>query len=239
MSLTNRFGLAFHTLPAPCGRPAPLPPHGVKRLPFAWAVAVSAFFFWGSAVSDISAAPLAVNDSVQVDHNGTKEFSVLANDDGQGATLDCTTLDVVTQPAHGSVEIEAMTGAVTYTVTDDCFAGHDSFRYTVRDQYGQLSNTAEVDVHVAGDNAPQIVNFSVTECPDNHWRFEGNVGDEHPLGMTITFGGLLQGHATGVDDGGHFTYDVVLETEEGLVTAQTSDCQGLRSNVAEDSVERS
>lgn len=65
------------------------------------------------------------------------------------------------------------------------------------------------------------------------WTFEGRVLDEHPVGLVITFSGLLKGHRTTVSDPeGYFWYSVQLQGT-GTATAHTVDDQGLGSNYAD------
>jgi hypothetical protein len=86
--------------------------------------------------------------------------------------------------------------------------------------------------------APQIVNFTAVEVVGGMWRFTGDVIDEAPGGLTITFGGepvSLQGETTTTDANGHFDVVILLNTDgsdNGLASAQTVDLQGLDSNVA-------
>jgi len=78
---------------------------------------------------------------------------------------------------------------------------------------------------------PTIVDFSVTELPVT-WRFDGQVLDENPIGMVITFGGLLSGHQTTVTEpDGSFSYSAVIQGT-GEVTADTMDEHGEESNTA-------
>ena len=86
--------------------------------------------------------------------------------------------------------------------------------------------------------APQIINFTGAEVVGGAWRFTGDVVDESPGGLTITFGGepvSLQGETATTDGSGHFELSVLLHTDgsdNGLATARTVDNHGLASNVA-------
>ena len=56
--------------------------------------------------------------------------------------------------------------------------------------------------------------------------------DEAPNGLVVTFGGLLEGHSVTIrNNEGYFWYSLAL-SEEGDVTAQTKDSEGLESNLA-------
>ena len=54
---------------------------------------------------------------------------------------------IVDGPAHGTVSVNATTGAITYTPTAD-YVGADSFTYTVKDNDGLVSNAATVNLDV-------------------------------------------------------------------------------------------
>lgn len=85
---------------------------------------------------------------------------------------------------------------------------------------------------------PQIVNFQAVEVVGGMWRFTGDVIDEFPGGLTITFGGgpdSLQGVTTTTNASGHFDIAVFMKTDGtdyGTATAQTVDNIGQQSNLA-------
>lgn len=82
---------------------------------------------------------------------------------------------------------------------------------------------------------PQITSFTAIEGPDSVWTFEGTVWDENVMGLTIVFGGVLDGHQVLANGDGTFSYSLQLTPDqEGLVTAQTTDEYGEDSNIAED-----
>jgi hypothetical protein len=97
------------------------------------------------------------------------------------------------------------------------------------------------ELFLFGDGAnapPQIVNFAAVEIVGGLWRFTGDVVDEAPGGLTVTFGGepvSLQNVTVTTDANGHFEKTVLLHTDgsdNGLASAQTVDGGGLASNVA-------
>jgi hypothetical protein len=89
-----------------------------------------------------------------------------------------------------------------------------------------------------GNAAPRIVDFAGVEIVGGLWEFSGDVVDETPAGLTVTFGGepdSLQGVFAVTDASGHFERTVFLNTDgsdNGLATTQTVDPQGLDSNIA-------
>ena len=88
------------------------------------------------------------------------------------------------------------------------------------------------------NGAPKVINFVAVEIVGGMWRFSGDVIDESPAGLTITFGGepeSLQNATTTTDANGHF--DIVIElntdgSDNGTASAQTVDNGGRTSNVA-------
>jgi len=85
---------------------------------------------------------------------------------------------------------------------------------------------------------PQVTNFQGVEVVGGLWRFTGDVTDEAPGGLTITFGGepdSLQTKTATTDANGHFDVAFLMNTDgsdDGLASAQTVDGGGLASNVA-------
>ena len=72
-------------------------------------------------------------------------IGVPANDFDFDGTVDPTTLIVTEPPEHGTIAVDPDTGVVTYT-PGVSFSGLDTFRYTVRDAEGALSNEATVTI---------------------------------------------------------------------------------------------
>lgn len=110
------------------------------------------------------------------------------------------------------------------------------------DSYPDSEPDDPPEVIVYGDPqanaAPQIVNFVASAGIGGIWEFSGQVLDESPGGLTITFGGepeTLQGVTVVTDANGFFTLTISLRTDgsdDGTATVRTSDAQGLQSNVA-------
>lgn len=91
----------------------------------------------------------------------------------------------------------------------------------------------------AANQAPRIINFGGGQDSGNIWIIKGDVVDESPGGLTVTLGGdpvTLRGQTLTTDANGHFELVIALNTDgtdDGRMTAQTADAQGLASNVAE------
>ncbi|MGS2761371.1 Ig-like domain-containing protein, partial [Sinomicrobium sp. M5D2P9] len=106
---------------------------------------------------------MAVDDTASTIVDVPVTIDVLANDTGGNAPIDETTVAVVDMPTDGMVEVDMVTGEVTYT-PDAGFEGVDTFTYTVNDTEGYTSNVALVTVTVdpaptgpiANDDAVQV-----------------------------------------------------------------------------------
>src|SRR5262249_6668684 len=91
-------------------------------------------------------APIAAPDTANSDKDAAVAINVVANDTDSDGSLDVSTVQITTNPTHGSVAIG--TGrAVTYTPTAG-YSGQDTFAYTVADNQGAVSAPAQVTVTV-------------------------------------------------------------------------------------------
>ena len=88
-----------------------------------------------SAVVDVTvnekSAPVANDDTANVYKNTPQEIDVLANDTGEGLTVNS-----VTQPANGTVVIKD--NKAKYTPNTD-YIGQDAFEYTVKNSFGLIA----------------------------------------------------------------------------------------------------
>lgn len=87
----------------------------------------------------------------------------------------------------------------------------------------------------------QINNFTAVASVDV-WVISGSVTDpnQNPVGLTITFGGLLDGDSATVASDG--TFELVVEIPDntsGTINAKTTDNAGNPSNVAWDYISTS
>ena len=82
-----------------------------------------------------------------------------------------------------------------------------------------------------GQIDPEITSFSGTQQNPGGWIFTGQVVDDESVeGLTVTFGGLLEGHTTTVRADGTFDYEAIIPTgTSGFVTATVTDRDGLTS----------
>jgi hypothetical protein len=98
-------------------------------------------------IAPVNDAPVARNDSATTSELLPVTIAALANDTDVDGSLVAASLEIAAGPSHGTVQVNALTGVVTYT-PDVEFAGIDSFRYSVRDDSGAVSNMATVTITV-------------------------------------------------------------------------------------------
>ena len=99
-------------------------------------------------IAPVNDAPVVRNDSAATSELLPVAINVLANDSDIDGVVVKTTVAITNDPSHGFVEVNASTGAITYTPAAE-FSGVDTFRYTVKDDSGAVSNAATVTVTVA------------------------------------------------------------------------------------------
>ena len=97
-------------------------------------------------VAGVNDAPTALNDSYTIGVGQSQFLDVLINDSDVDSQIDAASISVTALPAFGTVLIN-QTGVIQYTPGGG-FRGVDTFRYTVRDTAGNVSNEALVTVTV-------------------------------------------------------------------------------------------
>jgi gliding motility-associated-like protein len=90
-------------------------------------------------------SPIAFDDKAETKANHSVIINVLANDDPGNSTLDQLTVEIVTQPQHGTVKINAG-GTITYTPSPG-YTGADLFQYRVKDAFGYYTNVASATLN--------------------------------------------------------------------------------------------
>ncbi|WP_427927612.1 Ig-like domain-containing protein [Acinetobacter guillouiae] len=103
-----------------------------------------------SVVIDITANPVAVDDSAETKEDTPIIIDVTANDSDKDGDLDPSTVVITKQPQNGTVSIDPITGEVTYTPNKG-YVGSDAFEYTVKDKAGNVSDSATVVVEVSAN----------------------------------------------------------------------------------------
>lgn len=160
-------------------------------------------------------APHAVDDSYDVDEDGSLVFTVTGNDwDVEG---DAFGILSHTQPSHASLELNTLTGEFTYIPTANYF-GQDSFSYTIAQQSDpSLTSTALVTLTVKSINdAPEVTfDAAITTAEDTAISKLINATDvdQDVLNMFIK-------------DGFNAAHGTVELTEDGYVYTPAADYYG-------------
>ncbi len=105
-------------------------------------------------VTPVIQAPLAVNDEASTRMNFPVSIPVTGNDIPGGADLNPASVQVISQPLHGTLEVNA-DGTITY-IPEEGYAGTDIFTYRVKDQNGFWSNIAEVKITIDALFIPNV-----------------------------------------------------------------------------------
>jgi glucose/arabinose dehydrogenase len=109
--------------------------------------------------SCVNDAPVANNDSASVMRGNAVFVAVLGNDHDVEGGIDPSSIQIVSPALHGVATVDPMTGGVSYQNDGSAFVS-DGFSYTVRDQEGLLSNTAQVTIQVVSPNPSQVPSLS-------------------------------------------------------------------------------
>ncbi|MEM7385452.1 MAG: Ig-like domain-containing protein, partial [Verrucomicrobiota bacterium] len=132
-------------------------------------------------------APDVVNDTGSTIQGGDVAVDVLANDSDVNFDLDPTTVAITSQPAAGSVSVNAADGTITYAHAGGAPVP-DSFTYTVSDEGGLVSAPATVNIGVAArgqviQGIPLMVPTDGSVLP-----VPGTIGENgfwHQIGATV------------------------------------------------------
>ncbi len=108
-------------------------------------------------VNSINDAPVATNNSVTLQEDASLSINVLGNDSDVDGTLAPASVQLVSQPAHGTATVSNTNGSVLYTPTSNA-VGDDSFSYRVQDDQGAWSNVATVTMTIQSVNDAPLAN---------------------------------------------------------------------------------
>ena len=100
------------------------------------------------AINVTPSVPKAVDDKATTMFSKPVTIPIIANDTKDVAPFDLTTIEILSQPQHGTVKINS-DGTVTYTPNDG-YTGTETFTYRIKDAYGNYTNIATVAVLVEG-----------------------------------------------------------------------------------------
>jgi gliding motility-associated-like protein len=83
-------------------------------------------------ITVVNDPPIANTDSVSTDEDSPITIFILANDTDVDGNLDTTSVNITQQPSNGTINVDPITGAITYTPNPD-FNGIDTLIYEVCD----------------------------------------------------------------------------------------------------------
>lgn len=136
--------------------------------------------------------PVANDDDANVPFNFAADIDVILNDTDSDGVIDPTTVTIVNLPAYGTASADPVSGTVTYT-HNGIDEGPDSFTYSVRDDSGDLSNTATVSVTIGPEPPEDFFSDDFNSCDlDPLWTFVNPQYDESTATITGAFTGDAQ-----------------------------------------------
>jgi gliding motility-associated-like protein len=113
-------------------------------------------------VAPVNDVPVAVNDEASTNENTPVDIDIISNDIDVDNDVTPGSIVITTNPVHGTVVLNPVTGSVTYTPDPD-FTGNDSFTYTLQDPSGSTSPPATVTVNIIP--APNLAPDAVDDGP--------------------------------------------------------------------------
>ncbi len=110
----------------------------------------------------VAKSPTAVDDAAQTTVNHSVTIPILTNDNPGNSTFNLSTVTIVSQPANGTVTVNA-DGTVVYTPNPN-YSGPDKFTYKVKDQFGFTTNVATVTITQIPD--PNVLKIPTLFTPN-------------------------------------------------------------------------
>jgi len=117
-----------------------------------------------TSISGPGQAPVAADDTFEVDQGSSTALAVSANDSDVDDDIDGAGILLVTLPGRGTAVANA-DGTIQYT-HDGSDTPSDTFSYTISDGNGNVSNEATVTLSVLSVNQPPVANDDVAVVTD-------------------------------------------------------------------------
>ncbi|SNT20903.1 gliding motility-associated C-terminal domain-containing protein, partial [Ekhidna lutea] len=185
-------------------------------------------------------APVANDDSAEIDQGLSVVINVVANDLDSDGTLDLGSIVIVSSPSNGTL-MDNVDGSITYQ-HDNSETISDSFTYTIDDDEGATSNVATVTITVNPNNTMSnesplaendfaeldegtsvIINVSINDSDSDGTLDLNSIRvDSNPVNGTLVVNG--DGTISYNHDGSKTTNDSFTYT--------INDNEGVTSNVA-------
>lgn len=176
----------------------------------------------------IDRAPVANNDSADVDEGQSVTIDVAGNDTDVIDALDLTSILIISGVSHGSLQVNN-DGTVDYT-HDGSENFSDSFTYTIDDQTGATSNAATISISINAVNDKPLAGILGSDpfyVEDNvALPFDGT-GTDAEDGTDVTYvwdwddgtpDGTAQSPSHAWDDPGLYIVTLVVTDQDGLAS---------------------
>ena len=188
------------------------------------------------SINPLNDPPIAQNDSGTVQSGTPAILNLATNDSDSDDGLDLSSIQIVSQPQHGTVTINS-NGTVTYE-HDGSTNLQDSFTYQIRDLSGALSNVATVNLTIERASLPPLTqndSANVTEGESAIVNVLANdTARDNPIApSTVVVVTPPSRGTTSVNADGSITYNHNgSEFTSDSFTYRVSDSQGLESALA-------
>lgn len=141
-------------------------------------------------INSVNDAPVANNDTVNVQEDLPYNINALGNDADVDGTLQSGTLEIVTDPVNGAAVVSA--GVITYTPGAE-YSGSDSLTYRVQDNQGAWSNTATVAITVDAVNDVPVANDDSATTDEDTAVIISVLDNDSDIDGTLDLGTIVVG----------------------------------------------
>ncbi|MFO0813871.1 MAG: Ig-like domain-containing protein [Gemmatales bacterium] len=107
-------------------------------------------------ITPVNDAPVAVNDAATLNEGANANINVSSNDTDVDGTLNLASIVITAQPVNGTLVVNN-NGTVTYT-HNGSETTSDTFKYTIKDNNGAVSNEATVTLTITPVNDAPVAN---------------------------------------------------------------------------------
>ncbi len=167
-------------------------------------------------VHPVNDPPVAVDDFYSTLQGRVGQIDVIENDYDVDGFINPASVVITLNPKGGAVQVNN-DGTVTF-VPSPGFLGADTFRYTVRDNEGALSNQAVVTVNVVDQNLPPIAeDDEATTAPGEPVRIDLVSNDSDPDGIIIPGSVTIVQDPTAGSVENHFDGTVTYTPNDGFI----------------------
>ncbi len=136
-------------------------------------------------------APVANNDEASTIGGVEVDILVASNDEDVDGNLDITSIQIVTDASHGTLQVESINGQVNY-LPDEDYSGSDTFTYSICDTNGACDE-ATVSIEVKARNvAPQCQDIVIDMVDGITFNLDFNdyISDENGDDIIVLLGDL-------------------------------------------------